>query len=107
VDEFTDGLLRVIDQGENREIYHIGTSEEVTIKALAELVGEVMGVRVRVRVGPAPKDDPSRRCPDLTKLEGLGYHWRTALEDGLIPTIEWYLENQPAWPAARSESVLE
>src|SRR5258708_15803152 len=38
IDDFIDGLLRVLEHGEHLNIYHMGTSEEVTIPHVARLV---------------------------------------------------------------------
>ena len=46
--------------------------------------------------GPAAVDDPSRRCPDLTKMrERYGWEPKVSLEDGLSATIA-YFENSEA-----------
>jgi nucleoside-diphosphate-sugar epimerase len=31
-----------------------------------------------------------RRCPDTTKLQGLGFAPEVSLEDGLRQTYDWY-----------------
>jgi nucleoside-diphosphate-sugar epimerase len=33
------------------------------------------------------------RCPDITKIENLGYECRVPLSDGLSKTINWYKDN--------------
>jgi nucleoside-diphosphate-sugar epimerase len=39
-------------------------------------------------------DNPSRRCPDLTKARTeLGYSPTTSLEDGIRRTLRWYAGN--------------
>jgi nucleoside-diphosphate-sugar epimerase len=64
---------------------------EVSIRRLAELVSETVGKPLRVRGLPATPGSPRRRCPDMGKTERLtGTRARTALEDGLRLTYEWY-----------------
>ncbi len=88
--DFIRGLLLVIDRGEDRNIYHIGTDEEVTIRALAELLAGKMGARIRIVPSERRAGGTPRRCPDIGKLRGLGYEPRYPLAEGLDETISWY-----------------
>ena len=49
IDDFVDGVLRVIDRGEHLGIYHIGTEDEVTIAELAPPGRSVPRPRTRDR----------------------------------------------------------
>ena len=40
IDDFIDGILTLIQKGEHLNIYNIGTMEEISIKELANFVGE-------------------------------------------------------------------
>lgn len=101
VDDFTDGVMLVLAKGEHRGIYHIGTTEEVTMAALAALVGEHFGREVRLAPGAPAPGGTNRRCPDITKISALGYRPRTALRAGLPVVAQWYAEH-PA-PAAGAQ----
>jgi dTDP-glucose 4,6-dehydratase/UDP-glucose 4-epimerase len=100
VDDFTDGLLRVIEHGRDRTIYNIGNDEEITIAELARQVVAVFGCTARLRSGEAPAGGTDRRCPDITRLRALGYAPRIALADGLPDVVRWYAENAERAPAA-------
>jgi UDP-glucose 4-epimerase len=39
---------------------------------------------------PAPGGTP-RRCPDITKLRGLGFEPRVPFAEGLARTAAWYV----------------
>jgi nucleoside-diphosphate-sugar epimerase len=78
-------------------LLNAGTGEEVSIGALARLIGRQMGRDVPVRQDPArlrPEGSEVMRlvCDsgELRRITG----WRPgyALTDGLKPTIEWFLE---------------
>jgi nucleoside-diphosphate-sugar epimerase len=93
IDDFTDGLMKVIEGGEHLEIYHIGTSEEVSVAELARQVVACFGLYPELVLGEAPAGETNRRCPDISKLCGLGYTPRISLAEGLKSTVTWYAEN--------------
>ncbi len=98
VDDFIDGVMIVLDKGAHLNIYHVGTLEEVSIDALAGLVGEQFGRPIKVIPGPPAEGGTYRRCPDISKMMALGYQPKFTLRDGLPPVVRWYRSN-PATPA--------
>ncbi len=94
VDDIVSGLLTMYENGGHREIYHIGNDEEVTIRDLAERVGKGLGVELDIRSEEAAVGGTPRRCPDISKMRGLGYEPTVSLDEGLQRTVEWYLEHR-------------
>lgn len=99
IDDFTSGLLAVIERGEHLNVYHIGNPEEVTIRRVAELVVASFGREAVIRAEPAPAGETHRRCPDITKLRSLGWSPITPLAEGILPVVSWYREHQELRPA--------
>jgi len=93
VDDFTTGLMAVLNHGEHRNLYHIGNPEEVSIASLAEKIASAMGCAVVLKPGDEPSGATNRRCPDITKLSQLGFYPRVAIDDGLADTVNWYVQN--------------
>jgi nucleoside-diphosphate-sugar epimerase len=100
VDDFIDGVMIVLDKGAHLGIYHIGTLEEVPIATLAHLVAEQFKRPIEVVPGPPAEGGASRRCPDVTKIAGLGYRPTRTLRDALPGVVRWYREHAQA--AART-----
>lgn len=98
IDDFVDGLMRVIERGAHLGIYHVGTREEVAIADAARLVGAFYGREVEVVPGPAAAGGTLRRCPDIGKLAALGYAPRVPLKEGLPKLARWYDENADRAP---------
>lgn len=93
IDDFTDGLVRVIDKGEHLGIYHVGTSEEITIETLVHEIARCLGCTVHIVPGPEPAGGTPRRCPDISKVRALGYEPRHSLASALPAVVEWYRAN--------------
>lgn len=93
IDDFTDALALVLQRGEHLGIYHIGTTEEITIAAVAAEVGRYFDREVEIVPGRLEPGSPSRRCPDIRKLAGLGYAPRVPFQVGLPRVARWYDEN--------------
>jgi len=98
IDDFTNGLMKVIEQGEHLNVYHIGTNEEVSIEQLAKEVAVRFEREIKILPGVPMKGSALRRCPDISKLRKLGYEPKVEIKDGLRLTTEWYIENSNLKP---------
>ncbi len=92
VDDLVQGVLLVMEKGENLGIYNIGTEDEVTIETVAKEIGKFYGREVAVAAGMLQPGGTKRRCPDTSKVRKLGYAPRVKLADGLATTVKWYDE---------------
>lgn len=99
VDDVVEGILTMYDKGGHREIYHIGSDEEVSIRDLAERIGSIVGVDLDIRPGEIKYGGTPRRCADITKMRALGWAPVTELNEGLERTVEWYREHRDDVPA--------
>jgi len=91
IDDFTDGLVRVLECGEHLNVYNIGTSDEVTVAHVARLVARCLDRDIYIIPGAVLPGSAARRSPDITKLQALGFSPTMALEDGVAATVAWYL----------------
>lgn len=98
IDDFTRGLLTVIDKGEHLNIYHIGAMDEISMADVARKIGAIMGTEIALMPGESPKGNTPRRCPDIAKLRALGYEPSVSLDEGLAKTVEWYLAHETPPP---------
>lgn len=98
VDDLVAGVLAMRAKGEHLNIYHVGTTEEITIAELATQVATHAGREIELIHRPAPEGGTERRCPDIAKLEKLGYRPRVTLAQGLPPTLDWYWAHEHLAP---------
>jgi len=94
IEDFTDGLILVLEKGVKNNIYHIGTEEEITIRKLAEYVADFFNVKINIVPGQIQKGGTDRRCPDVSKLKSLGFEQKVSLSEGISKMSEWYVNNK-------------
>jgi UDP-glucose 4-epimerase len=99
VDDVIDGILTMYEKGGHRDIFNIGSDEEITIRDLAERIGKIVGVDLDIRPGDLAAGGSRRRCPDISKMRALGWSPAVALDDGLEQTVAWYRERRGDTPA--------
>jgi nucleoside-diphosphate-sugar epimerase len=103
VDDLVAGVMTMREKGEHLGIYHVGTTEEVTIADLARRLGRIAGRSIAIEPSQTVRGSAPRRCPDISKLIALGYRPRVHLDDGLPPVLRWYFEHAHLAPASTPE----
>jgi GDP-L-fucose synthase len=73
---------------------NIGTGEEVTIQALAQLMCEVIGYEGKLIFNLEKPDGTPRKVLDISRLHQLGWQHQISLKQGLKQTYLWYLNHQ-------------
>jgi len=93
IDDFTAGLMCQIERGEHLSVYHIGNPEEITVRKAVEEIFKLLGREPRIIAGPLTAGSTQRRCPDITKMQGLGYSPSIPFVKGLPELVNWYVRN--------------
>ena len=99
IDDFIDCISILQTKGEHLNVYHVGTTEEVSMQKLAHLVAEATGREINIVPGKLLEGSVSRRCPDIRKIETLGYDPKVKLKEGIATTVDWYLKNIALYPS--------
>uniref|UniRef100_Q07KV9 NAD-dependent epimerase/dehydratase n=1 Tax=Rhodopseudomonas palustris (strain BisA53) TaxID=316055 RepID=Q07KV9_RHOP5 len=92
VTDLIDGLVRLMEHpGDLPGAVNLGNPNEMTVIELARLIIDLTGSRSRVVHLPLPKDDPTRRRPDIARAgRYLGWRPTTNLVEGLAMTIGYF-----------------
>ncbi|NOX53133.1 MAG: SDR family oxidoreductase [Planctomycetes bacterium] len=91
VDDLIEGMMRMMDQDEFLGPVNLGNPIEKSMNELAETVLRVTGSQSRIEYRELPKDDPKRRCPDISLARRvLKWEPKVELEAGLQKTVEYY-----------------
>jgi dTDP-glucose 4,6-dehydratase len=96
VDDLIEGILRLSRSDEHFPV-NIGNPDEFTILECAQAVLEVTGSQSELRFEDLPEDDPTRRCPDITKARALlDWEPKIKLKEGLEKSLEFFKSNLAA-----------
>jgi GDP-L-fucose synthase len=96
VDDCAEGLLLAADRYDGADPVNLGTSEEISIHDLAELVAELTGFEGEIVWDTSMPNGQPRRSLDVSRAKELfGFAAGTTLREGLARTIEWYRASLP------------
>lgn len=94
VDDAARAIVLATERYDGDAPVNIGTSHEITIKDLVELIGSLTGYRGEIRWDTTKPDGQPRRKLDTTRARELfGFEAEVALDEGLKHTIEWWESN--------------
>lgn len=96
VDDLIEGISRVL-HAELTGPINLGSTEEVSMSQLAELIRSLAGTGSPVVYTERPVDDPEMRRPDASLARDLlAWEPQIPLRDGLAKTIEWMRSSSEA-----------
>jgi len=90
VSDLIDGILRLARSEEHLPV-NLGNPNEWTILECAHEILAVTGSRSDIHFLPLPQDDPTRRCPDITKARTLlDWEPNITLRQGLEKSLGYF-----------------
>jgi GDP-L-fucose synthase len=98
-DDLADACYFLMQHYNEPELINIGTGEDLTIKALAELIQSVVGYEGKLTWNTEKPDGTPRKLMDVSKLTALGWKYKTGLEDGIAITYQDYVKSLETVPA--------
>ena len=72
---------------------NVGSSQDLTIKELAETIKEVVGFKGEINFDPTKPDGSTRKFLDSERIKNLGFKPEINLKEGLIKTYQDYIKN--------------
>jgi GDP-L-fucose synthase len=91
-DDLAEACLFLMENYNESELVNIGTGEDVTIKNLAALVKQIIGFQGEIIWDSSKPDGTPRKLMDVSKLHGLGWHHKIALEEGIKLAYQDFLK---------------
>jgi len=95
VHDMADACVFLMERYEAKQIgefVNLGTGSDLAVKELAELIKKIVGFEGTIVWDRTKPDGTPRKLLDISRLRALGWEPKTALEDGIRMTYEWYLK---------------
>jgi len=92
VDDLASAVVMAGQKYDSTQHINVGSGEDLTIKALAELVAELAGFKGEIAWDSSKPDGTPRKVLDVSKVKSLGWEPAISLRDGIASTIEWYID---------------
>ena len=93
-DDLADACFFLMENYNEKEIINIGCGADVSIKELAVLIREITGFKGDLIFDTTKPDGTPRKLLDVTKLNNLGWHYKTELKDGIQLAYDDFLQQQ-------------
>lgn len=93
VDDLADLCVFLMNNYSGNETVNAGTGKEVTIKRLTELVAKAVGYEGEIKWDTSKPNGTPRKLLDVSKSAGLGWRYKTELEEGIRLAYEDFLTN--------------
>src|SRR5262249_12710887 len=91
VRDAAEALALAAERYDGPKPVNLGSGEEISIGALADMIARECDYRGHVRWDPSqPNGQPRRRLDTSRALESFGFHARTPLREGIRETVAWY-----------------
>jgi GDP-L-fucose synthase len=96
VEDAAEAIALGAERYDGAEPINLGVGQEITVRALVEVISRQTGFAGTVRWDASKPDGQPRRALDTSRArDAFGFAAHTPLEDGLRQTIDWYLATRP------------
>jgi GDP-L-fucose synthase len=88
VDDLAEACMHLMLHYNEKLFVNIGTGEDLSIKALAEMVKDITGFEGAIRWNTDKPDGTPRKLMDVSRINAAGWRHRIALRDGITSVYE-------------------
>lgn len=88
VDDLAAACLHLLNDYDGNEWLNIGTGEDLTIRALAEMICEIVGYTGELAWDTTKPDGTPRKLLDVSRINALGWKAQISLRDGIAQVYD-------------------
>jgi GDP-L-fucose synthase len=93
VDDMADAAIFLMENYEDDNIINVGSGQEISIRALAKMIADIVGYEGEIRFDTSKPDGTPRRVIDSTRIAQMGWRPKIGMEEGLKREIDYYFKN--------------
>ena len=98
VEDLADAILFLLENVNAEDLYekgithlNIGTGKDISIDGLANLISEIVEYKGSINHDISKPDGTPRKLLDVSRLNSLGWKYKTELKMGIEKTYYWFL----------------
>ncbi|MCW9097458.1 MAG: NAD-dependent epimerase/dehydratase family protein, partial [Ignavibacteriaceae bacterium] len=99
VEDLADAILFLLENINAKDIYekgishlNIGTGKDLSINALAKMIAEITSFDGKIFNDTTKPDGTPRKLLDVSRINSLGWKYKTELKDGIIKTYDFFMK---------------
>ena len=96
VDDLADACYFLMKNYDEELFLNIGTGEDLTIKALAEMIKDIVGYTGELKWNTEKPDGTPRKLMDVSRLHNLGWKHRIGLREGITAVYAEFAKSELA-----------
>lgn len=93
VDDLAAAVRFALEQKLPDNLYNVGFGSDLPIMQLAEIIQEIVGHKGNILWDATKPDGTPRKWMDSSKLRKLGWEPKIDLDNGIMKTYQWFLDN--------------
>jgi len=100
VEDLADAILFLTENVNANDLYekgisqiNIGSGKDITVDDLAKLIAEIVGYEGKIIHDKEKPDGTPRKLMDVSRINKLGWKYKTELREGLEKTYKWFKQN--------------
>lgn len=100
VDDLAEAILFMMENINADNLYNlgithlnVGSGKDISISDLANLVAQIIGYKGSIEYDTTKPDGTPRKLMDVSRINSLGWKYKTELEEGIKLTYEWFIKN--------------
>jgi GDP-L-fucose synthase len=99
VEDLADAILFLLENVNAKDLYengithlNIGTGKDISIDGLANMISEIVGYKGSINHDILKPDGTPRKLLDVSRINSLGWKYKTELREGISKTYEFFLK---------------
>jgi GDP-L-fucose synthase len=97
VEDLAEAIVFMMSQIDAKDLYengithlNVGSGKDISITDLAELISELTGFNGKIEYDKSKPDGTPRKLMDVSRINSLGWKYKTELKDGIIKTYDFF-----------------
>jgi GDP-L-fucose synthase len=97
VEDIADAILFLMENVNAKDLYeekishiNVGTGKDISINELADLISNIVGYKGKIVHDTNKPDGTPRKLLDVSRINSLGWKYKTELQDGIIKTYDFF-----------------